>query len=77
MYKTNIESLRQYNAAELKRKFDNIQDLIDAWRRRYDEIKPFVEDPEYGKLYLAELQSYIDNCLEEQAEIILLMQGKI
>lgn len=71
------EAYKRLSAIELKQRFDNLQDLIVAWKDRHDRMAPYILDPEFGQAYLAQLQSWIQECREKQAAIILVMRGEL
>jgi len=70
MIQYTIEQYETLNAEELERRFVNLHDLAEQWKKRLDDIRPLIEDPELGKMKINNLEEWIKIAVEQMSVIL-------
>lgn len=74
-------SIQQYiNAGlsfqELESRVKNLEPFIRVYMRDYENIRRSMEDPEYGKACLADLQAKLDDLKADATSLITVIELK-
>lgn len=67
---TAIEYVKIGNVEELNRRFENTKTVAEVMLLRRRFVKQILENPEYGKQYLLELESNLREYKEDMENIV-------